>query len=341
MRIKPVLYSSIFLALILMLLPHDHRVSATAFDWSTVAVENAAEGEVVETAAQDATVSQKKSGNGFMRAMGAPFRALGRLFGGGKKHEKNDQQARSSSNKDRAKFESTKLIRIKDARTPVETPAASTTAPTSPAPESAVDIYLQRGRELLTGGDLNGAIAELSLAASLDSKSGEARNLLGVAYEGKGLRDRALELFKAAVQSDKNNAEYLNNYGFLLFKNNDLDDATKYLKRAVKLSPNDARIWNNLGLVQSERLKFDDAFQSFIRAGGEFDGHINMAAQLYKRGYAKDAIKHLEQAQTMQPNSVDVLAKLVNLYEMTGRVSDAETARRSIVALRTLADANK
>jgi hypothetical protein len=35
------------------------------------------------------------------------------------------------------------------------------------------------------------------------------------------------------------------------------------------------------------------------------------------------------------------LSKLVSLYEMTGRVSDAETARRSIVALRTFADAKK
>src|SRR5829696_9139738 len=333
MRKQTVAASLLSAFLILGVIDRKSVATAGGFDWSTVAVE---ETEVVDnTDTSDTT--QKSKGNSFGRALSAPFRALGRLFGGGKKNEKNDQQARSSSNKDRAKFESTKLIRIKDARTPIETPAASTPA----VAESPVDIYLQRGRELLTGGDLNGAIAELSLAASLDSKSGEAKNLLGVAYEGKGLRDRALELFKAAVQSDKNNAEYLNNYGFLLFKNNDLDDATKYLKRAVKLSPNDARIWNNLGLVQCERLKFDDAFQSFLRAGGEFDGHINMAAQLYKRGYAKDAIKHLEQAQTLQPNSVDVLAKLVNLYDMTGRVSDAETARRSIVALRTLADAKK
>ena len=338
MHIKPVLYSSIFLALIFMLLPHHRIVSANAFDWSTVAVENAADGPVAETVADDPNLPHKTSGNGFMRAMGAPFRALGRLFGGGKK---NDQQTRRSSDKDRPKFESTKVLRIKDARTPIETPAASTAAPTSPAAETAVDTYLQRGRELLSAGDLNGALAELSMAASLDPNCSEAKNLLGVAYEGKGLRDRALESFKAAVQADKNNAEYLNNYGFLLFKNSDLDDAQKYLKRAAKLAPKDARIWNNLGLVQSQRGKFDDAYQSFIRAGGEFDGHVNIASQLYKQGYAKDAIKHLEQAQMLKPNSVDVLAKLVSLYEMTGRVSDAEAARRSIVALRTFADANK
>jgi Flp pilus assembly protein TadD len=133
----------------------------------------------------------------------------------------------------------------------------------------------------------------------------------------------------------------LNNYGFLLFKNNDFEEATKYLKRAAKISPNDARIWNNLGLAQCRRGKFDDAFESFVRAVGEFNGHVNIAAQLLAHGYAKDATRHLEQAQKMQPNSTDVLARLVRVYEMTGRVSDAETARRSIIALQTSADANK
>lgn len=331
MRIKPVFYSSLILAVLVVLLTNNHIVSATAFDWSTVAVETSAEAQVFE-ADNDASASQKKSGNGFMRAMGAPFRALSRLFGGGGK--KNDQQTRRS-NKEPAKFESTAVVRINDARTALETPAE-----TAPAVAS-LETHLQKGREFLIAGNLSGAIAELTLAASLDPNSAAAKNLLGVAYEGKGLRDRALESFKAAVQADKNNAEYLNNYGFLLFKNNDLDDATKYLKRAAKLSPNDARIWNNLGLVQSERLKFDDAFDSFLRAGGAFSGHMNIAAQLYKRGYAKEAIKHLEQAQTLQPNSFEVLAKLANLYQMTGRISDAEAARRSIVALRTFAEANK
>ena len=333
MRIKPVLYSSVFLALLLMLLPHTRIVSATGFDWSTVAVDDTTKAQVSDTVADDAKSSQKKSGNGFVRVLGAPFRALGRLFGGDKK---NDQQARRSNDKDAAKFEATKLIRIKDARTPLETPV-ETQSLTGATPDNA----LQRGRELLIRGDLNAALAELTLAASLNSKSGAAKNLLGVAYEAKGLRDRALDSFKAAIQAEKNNAEYLNNYGFLLFKNSDLEEATKYLKRAVKLSPNDARIWNNLALVQSQRGKFDEALQSFIRAGGEFNGHMNMAAQLSTRGYGKEAIKHLEKAQSLQPNSVDVLAKLANLYELTGRRGDAETARRSIVALRTSAEAKK
>jgi type IV pilus assembly protein PilF len=193
------------------------------------------------------------------------------------------------------------------------------------------------GRQKLAAGDLNGAIAELTQA---NDQSAEVQNLLGVAFEGKGLRDRALESFKRAVKLEKKNPQYLNNYGFLLFKNNEFEAATKYLKQAAKLAPSDARVWNNLGFVQCERGKFDDAFESFVKAVGEYDGHLNMAAQLLKHGYGKDAIVHLEHAQALRPESTEVLTKLVGMYSMTGRLTDAENARRVLNALQSTADAD-
>lgn len=291
------------------------------------------------TDAPDGVAKSEEDGNGFLRALKAPFKAIGRLFGGGKKND--DGKLQRISKKDLKKFESVPARTVTNTnvtRTQASTDANSVAIVTS---GSEYSIHLSSGRERLNAGDFNTAITELSRAASLDPKSAEAMNLLGVAYEGKGLRDRALQSFKAAIQADKNNAEYLNNYGFLLFKNNDFEEATKYLKRAAKISPNDARIWNNLGLAQCRRGKFDDAFESFVRAVGEFNGHVNIAAQLLAHGYAKDATIHLEKAQKMEPNSTDVLARLVRVYELTGRVSDAETARRSIIALQTSADANK
>ena len=280
----------------------------------------------------------KQEGNGFLRALKAPFKALGRVFGGGKKNEKNEQSKIQRISEDDAKrFESAPrtVTRVTSKET------SGDVNPTIAGPANEYSIHLNLGREKLNAGDLNNAIAELSLALSLEPKSAEVMNLLGVAYESKGLRKRALDSFKAAVEADKNSSDYLNNYGFLLFKNNDFEQATKYLKRAAKLAPNDPRIWNNLGLAQSQRGKFDDAFKSFARAVGDFNAHVNIAAQLSAQGRAKDAIKHLETAKELQPESVDVLARLVSLYDMTGRASDAEATRRSIVALKTFADAKK
>lgn len=330
-------------ALVLAVQPNQ-RVQGVVMTAEELAVLNAADAPGDGDSAS--TEESKQEGNGFLRALKAPFKALGRVFGGGKKNEKNEQnKIQRISENDAKRFESAPRIVIKDARVTskeaVSDESRDVHRTSAAAAASEYSIHLNLGREKLNAGDLNNAVAELSLAISLEPKSAEVMNLLGVAYEAKGLRKRALESFKAAVEADKNSSDYLNNYGFLLFKNNDFEDATKYLKRAAKLAPNDARIWNNLGLVQSQRGKFDDAFKSFARAVGDFNAHLNVATQLSQQGRAKDAIKHLERAKELQPESVDVLAKLVSLYEMTGRVSDAEATRRSIVALKTFADAKK
>jgi Flp pilus assembly protein TadD len=193
----------------------------------------------------------------------------------------------------------------------------------------------------LNAGKVNEAIAELTAAQSVDPKSAEIQNLLGIAYGSKGMNDRALKAFEAAVRADKDNARYLNNYGYLLLQTSNFEAALKQLKRAAKLSPNDARIWNNLAIAQCQREKFDEAYQSFVRAVGEYNAHVNMGAQLLAQGRGQEAIKHLEVANSLRPESVEVLARLAGLYRMTGRITDAENARRNLLALQTSAAAQK
>ena len=283
-----------------------------------------------------------QNGNGLVRALTSPFKALGRLFGKGKKSNKLER----ISEKDSKKFESVPASQVVRTAAPSE---ITTTRPTvsesaglrNPTPAESLEIiaadHLEKGRALLNTHDLNGAIAELSRALSANPKLSEASSLLGVAYWRKGLRDRAEQSFENAVRLDKDNAQNLNNLGFLLYENGDFEKATKYLKRAAKLSPEDARIWNNLGLAQSERGKFDDAYESFARAQGEYKGHLNVAARLERSGCAKKAIKHLEKAVALQPNSPDVLVKLIELYDNNGNEKQALSARNSLETLRAVA----
>src|ERR1051325_7711280 len=335
------IFASTFLSIALLLAFVQHHSVATAgfFDWSAFMAGEAVAGST-DTTTKDSSDASKKGSNGFVRVISAPFRALGRLFGGGKK---NEQQARGISNKEAEKFESKPLTRIKDSTTPVIAPDAnsSNSATTTPSSGAEFERHLSKARELLVAGEVDSAINELTNATAINQKSAAANNLLGVAYESKGWRDSALRSFEMAVTLDENNPEHLNNLGFLLYKNGDYERATKYLKRAAKSAKNNPRIWNNLGLVYCERAKFDDAYRSFVQDAGEYQGRLNIAAQLQQHGHAQDAIKHLEKAQELRPNSAEVLAKLVSLYEMTGRPADAENARRAIVALKTFADANK
>lgn len=329
-------YASSLIAVVLAvaLVPYQRIVTAEGLDWATLtAAEASAETDVPQDASE---ATQKKKGNGFTRALGAPFRALGRIFGGGDKKKSEPTTARKISDKDAATFESAKITRVKDAR--VEAPEAD--APTAVA-KAPVEVHLQNGRALLSGGRVNEAIAELTAAQSVDPKSAEIQNLLGIAYGSKGMNDSALKAFEAAVRADKDNAQYLNNYGYLLLQTSNFDAALKQLKRAAKLAPNDARIWNNLAIAQCQRAKFDEAYQSFVRAVGEYDARVNMAAQLLAQGLGQEAIKHLEVANSLRPESIEVLARLAGLYRMTGRITDAENARRNLLALQTSAAAQK
>jgi len=154
------------------------------------------------------------------------------------------------------------------------------------------------------------------------------------------MRDRAFESFEKALKADEHNAEYLNNLGYLHFKNGDYDTAAKYLKRAVKTAPDVQRYWNNLGLVQSQRAKWDDAYECFLHAVGEYEGHMNVANRSQAMGYDKTAIKHLEQARAMRPPTAEILLRLAVLYKRTGNEQLAAEANSALTAARSQA-ANK
>ena len=287
---------------------------------------------------------QEGRGNGFLGALKAPFKAIGKLFGG----KKNKNKLERISEKDAKKFESVQGVQtINNTPLPAVSPQGNatnvsgmtTSVQISPADELetiALD-HLEKGRALLDSHDLNGAIGELSMAASANPKLSEASSLLGVAYWRKGLRDVAQRSFETAVRINKDDPQNLNNLGYLLYENGDYEKATKYFKRAAKLAPNDPLFWNNLGLAQSERKHFDDAYESFARAQGEYKGHLNVAARLEHNGSTKKAITHLEKALALKPNSADVLARLIDLYDSTGDEKEAVSARRSLETLRTLA----
>ena len=303
-----------------------------------------AEVAMLDRASQDTGDGQSKGDNGFVRVLKAPFKAVGRLFGLGKK---DDDKLQRLSRKDVKKFESVATTRVVDARTTgfeAVPAAAAEAAPNAAAVDPALasaKANLERGRALLNRGNLNDAIAVLSTAVSTEPQLHEAYNLLGVAYESKGMRDRAFESFEKALKADEKNAEYLNNLGYLYLKNGDYDKAAKYLKRAVKVAPQGQRYWNNLGLVQAQRGNFDEAYECFVRAVGEYEGHINVANRSQAMGYDKIAIKHLEQARALKPATAEILLRLAVLYKRTGNSELAAEADKALVTVKSQANAAK
>ncbi|MDQ3907797.1 MAG: tetratricopeptide repeat protein, partial [Acidobacteriota bacterium] len=252
------------------------------------------------------------------RLFKAPLKAVSKLFGG------DDEGIRRLNEKDVARFESAPAVRVEDARS-----SASALAPAGDG--ATARDHLERGRALLEQNDLNGAIAELSRAASLDPRLSQAHGLLAVAYDRKGLKDRARDEFNRSSDGSRD-PQALNNAGYWLYENGNYRAAVEKLKKASKYAPGDERILNNLALAEARLGKFDDACRDFARARGDYEGHLNTAALAERTGRDSDAIEHYEAAKKLQPNSEVALRRLADLYQRAGRADNATRARQELEA---------
>jgi Flp pilus assembly protein TadD len=303
----------IFLMFVLM-------VSATAL-WSAEGDEREGDTAANVVAAAGAETgpegqpAPKKKGNRFARFFKAPFKAVGKIFGG------DDQKLARMSEKDAARFESVGVVRVED---------RDHRRPDEAAPAGSARDYLERGRAHLEAGELNEAVAALSRAVALDARLGQAHSLLAVAYDQKGLRERAKDSYARAVEVNESDAQALNNLGYSLYLAGNYRAAVDRLKRAARLAPADERVLNNLALAQARLGKYDDAYRNFARANGEYKGRVNIASLLVRAGREEKAIEHLEAARRLEPAATGVLQQLADLYERNGRKDKAEEARTAL-----------
>ena len=295
-------------------------IAATAM-WSasTIHREGDPDAIVLEDSGVEAGSAEqpkKKGGNKVVKVLAAPFKAFGRLFGGGDDKDKIHRM----TEKDAERFETVGITRIEDARN------QSVKRDTS---VGSAKEHLEAGREYLVKGRYSEAISELTLATSIDPKLTEAHNLLGVAYDKKGFGDQARQSFERAVKMDED-ADTLNNLGFSLYQNGNYRAAVDRLKRAAKLAPQDERILNNLGLAYCRLGKIDEAYKSFARATGPLTGNLNTAKMLERFGREDDAIRYYEAARQIDPMNTIALRRLADLYQRVGRATESESARAAL-----------
>jgi Tfp pilus assembly protein PilF len=296
-------------------------LAATAM-WSasTIVREGDADANAIEDSGSTAgNMSERKGGNKVVKILAAPFKAFGRLFS-----HKDDNKLQRMTEKDAEKFQSVGVSRIDDSRTP---------EPKRLAVANSAREHLANGRSYLLNGQLNEAISELSTAASLDPKLTEAHNLLGVAFDKKGLADRAKDSYEKAVKVEPDDAQTLNNLGFSLYQSGNYRAAADRLKRAAKLAPTDERILNNLGLTLCRLGKFDDAYKYFARATGPLTGNLNTARMLERFGRDEDAIKFYEDARRIDPYSTVALRRLADLYKRTGRLEESQAMSNALAGI--------
>jgi tetratricopeptide (TPR) repeat protein len=314
--------------------------------------------------------ANKKGGNAFLRALAAPFRALARLFGEGKKNSSTSDVAKTKQ--ETTKTNAAAVTNVATVAPPAATHSPSAVTPTtlpaltfpaaspaSPAQTTAATVTppaaptmgeretttnapftplvvgvrhdpISQGRALINEGLIESAISELSVAAATGVNLLEANNLLGLAYDRRGQHKEAQGFYERALTVAPNDAHVINNLGYSLYLDDRPQEALAKLKLAAKLDPSSREIYNNLGFVCGKLAKYADAFRNFARAGGELYARYQTGALLETAGRDRDAIKHYEAARKIDPTSTEVLRRLINLYNRTGQRDKAEAAERAL-----------
>jgi len=178
-------------------------------------------------------------------------------------------------------------------------------------------------------------------AKSKTEKRSEAQKYLRLGqinYEqGKTLE--AIEALQKAIAIDGRLAEAHDYLGLIYLQQSDLKQARREFKKAIGINPYYTDGYNNLGIVYREQGKFDKAMTSFEKALQDKAYRtperiqLNIAYTWMARGDATAAIRHFEQAVSLNPKYPLGYLGLGKAYQKAGRAEQAEKSFRKVVDL--------
>jgi tetratricopeptide (TPR) repeat protein len=109
-------------------------------------------------------------------------------------------------------------------------------------------ILFSLGSVYERNGDFDQSVAIFERLLRIDSTNAQALNYLGYMFAEKGIRlEESLDMIQKALESDPNNAAYLDSYGWVLFRLGRLEEAEIQIKKALDAVSTDSIIHEHLG----------------------------------------------------------------------------------------------
>lgn len=75
--------------------------------------------------------------------------------------------------------------------------------------------------------------------------------------------EKALSMIKISLNAEPNNPSYLDTYGWIMFKLNNLEEALKYIDKAISLKNTNAEVWEHRGDILKSMGKIEEAIKSW------------------------------------------------------------------------------
>jgi tetratricopeptide (TPR) repeat protein len=206
-------------------------------------------------------------------------------------------------------------------------------------PNSA-EAHHALGEALHTFGEIKAARAEFEKAVKLDPQFGQAQADLGSGLFQAGEFQAAAEHLDRAISILGNSPDsayprYLR--AKIYTDRNEVEKAAAELNQAVSLRPDFAEAWSDLG--QSRKALFDDAgalaaFERAVALGpDDAVAQTRLGSEYLHQGKAHEAVPHLRQAASLNPENQTALYSLQTALREDGQLEQARAAKQKLVEL--------
>jgi tetratricopeptide (TPR) repeat protein len=160
---------------------------------------------------------------------------------------------------------------------------AESLAHDSPETKLSARFYFSYGAACERSGDPDKAVSLFRKALEIEPENHTTCNYLGYMWADKGVHlDEALRLIQKAVKLEPDNGAYLDSLGWVLFKLGRNEEALVQLRRAVTLIKDDAVVFEHLADVLLKLGKTDEAIPLLRRANELEPGNKGISEKLEK-----------------------------------------------------------
>src|SRR5947207_6836976 len=154
----------------------------------------------------------------------------------------------------------------------------------------------------------------------------------GATAEQAGLYDKAADLLRKSIALDpENSAEACNYLGYIWADHNmNLDEAEAMIRRALQSEPNNASYLDSLGWVEFRKGQFDRALDDLLRAAktAEREDPVvfeHIGDTYLKLNRTREALEAWQKALSLDPKNKNLADKIQTTKQMIGKDLPAKT----------------
>ncbi|SNR99921.1 conserved hypothetical protein [Methylobacillus rhizosphaerae] len=200
----------------------------------------------------------------------------------------------------------------------------------------ALVVYNVLGVALEGQGKLEEAVQYYRKALVINPSISELHFNLGSVLSQLGRDDEAVASYQRAIQISPGLAVAHFNLATLLQKKSLLDEAVRHYRQAVVIEPGFFEAYGAMGTAMQQQGHLDDAIACYRQALAISDhalGHFNLATALRDRGGLEQAIAHYRQAIVLQPNYADAHNNLGEVFRDQGHMEHAVACYQKALAM--------